>query len=324
MQGWSVAKHGRPEDVLRWGRLPDPTTGSEGLVVRVAAVGLNFADTLSVQGRYQIKAPLPFTPGIECAGTVERAADGLSDWVGRRVLVGCPWGAMAELVAVRPQWCFELPDGVDFRHAAALLLTYQTAWFALRHRTSVRPGEWLLVHNGAGGVGSAAIQLGKAAGARIVATAGSPEKLKVCLRAGADHVIDYRNQSFREIALELTQGRGVDVVYDSVGGEVFEESLRCLASEGRLLVIGFAGGRIPDVAANRILLKNISVIGLNWGMYRDQGSDLLAQAHKEILEMYREKSIDPILYGEYRLQDLPRAMADLAARSSYGKLVLQS
>jgi NADPH2:quinone reductase len=213
---------------------------------------------------------------------------------------------------------------MGFREAAALLLTYQTSHFALVRRAALRAGEFVLVHNGAGGVGSAAIQIARALGARVAATAGGPDKLEICRKAGADHVIDYRSESFREVVLALTDGRGADVIYDSIGGDVFDESTRAIAFEGRLLVIGFAGGRIPTIAANRIMLKNISVVGLNWGAYRDAHAHVVREVHDEILGLHRRGLIDPVIFATYPFADLPRALEDLESRRSFGKLVIET
>jgi NADPH2:quinone reductase len=325
VRAWTVHEYGDYHDRLRLvADAPEPRRAAGEVLVAVRAVGLNFADLLSIQGRYQVKAPLPFTPGIEASGEVLEA-DADSDLLpGQRVIVAMPWGALAERVAVKPEACFPIPESMGFHEAAALLLTYQTSHFALVRRGALRKGEFLLVHNGAGGVGSAAIQLGKAFGAKVAATAGGADKLEVCRKAGADHLIDYRSQSFREVVLELTGGRGADVIYDSIGGDVFDESTRCIALEGRLLVIGFAGGRIPTIAANRIMLKNISVVGLNWGAYRDAHSHVVREVHEEICNLHAAGRIAPVIFGTYPFADLPRALEDLESRRSFGKLVIET
>ncbi|MFN2425526.1 MAG: NADPH:quinone oxidoreductase family protein [Candidatus Binatia bacterium] len=320
MRAWKVEEYGDYRERLRLASdVAEPARGDGQLLVAVKAVGLNFADLLSIEGRYQVKAPLPFVPGIEASGVV---LEGQSS--GRRVIVAMPWGALAERVVVGPSQCFPIPEGMGFREAAALLLTYQTAHFALCRRGALRSGEFLLVHNGAGGVGSAAIQIGKSLGAIVAATAGGADKLEVCRRAGADHVIDYREADFPAAVLDLTRGRGADVIYDSIGGDVFDASTKCIAFEGRLLVIGFAGGRIPTIAANRIMLKNIAVIGLNWGTYRDRHEPLVREVHDEICAMHRDGRIAPVIYGTYPFEDLPRALGDLQSRRSYGKLVVET
>jgi NADPH:quinone reductase len=329
VRAWTVHEHGDYRERLRE-RLqliadaPEPRRQTGEVLVRVRAVGLNFADLLSIQGRYQVKAPLPFTPGIEASGEVIEAEEGSPLARGDRVIVAMPWGAFAERVAVRPDQCFPVPASMGFREAAALLLTYQTSHFALCRRAALNAGEFLLVHNGAGGVGSAAIQIGKALGATVAATAGGADKLEVCRKAGADHLIDYRKESFREVVLELTGGRGADVVYDSIGGDVFDDSTRCIAFEGRLLVIGFAGGRIPSITANRIMLKNISVVGLNWGAYRDSHSRVVREVHDEICDMRARGLIDPVIFRTYPFADLKSALEDLESRRSFGKLVIET
>lgn len=323
MRAWRVHEYGDPRETLRMETgLPDPVRAPGQVLVNVSAVGLNFADLLSIQGRYQVKAPLPFTPGIEASGTVVEADEASGIGTGQRVIAAVAWGALAERITVDRSSCLKIPEGMDQREAAALLLTYQTSYFALCRRAALRRGEFLLVHNGAGGVGTAAIQIGKALGATVAATAGGDEKLAVCRRAGADHAIDYRDKDFVAEVLELTGGRGADVIYDSIGGDVFDASTRCIAFEGRLLVIGFAGGRIPSIAANRIMLKNISVVGLNWGAYRDRHSHLVSQVHEELVAMWRDGRIAPLIFATYAFEDLPRALEDLAGRRSWGKLVV--
>lgn len=325
MRAWRVEEYGDYRQRLQLQTdVPEPRPSPGQVLVDVAAIGLNFADLLSIQGRYQIKAPLPFTPGIEASGVVAAADDTGTVRPGQRVIVAVPWGALAERVRVAPELCFPVPEGMDHRQAAALLLTYQTSHFALCRRAGLAAGEFLLVHNGAGGVGSAAIQIGKALGATVAATAGGPEKLEVCRRAGADHLIDYRQGDLAAAVLERTDGRGADVIYDSIGGDVFDASTKCIAFEGRLLVIGFAGGRIPTIAANRIMLKNISVVGLNWGAYRDEHPDEVRRVHDEICAMHRDGRISPILFHTYAFEDLPRALDDLQGRRSYGKLIVET
>jgi NADPH2:quinone reductase len=324
MRAWRVHEYGDHREVLRLeDGLPEPPRGPGQVLVEVRAVGLNFADTLSVQGRYQVKPPLPFTPGIEASGVVLDAGPDCPFPPGRPVIAAVPWGALAERLVVDAESCFRLPDGMGHREAAALLLTYQTSHFALVRRAALAAGEFLLVHNGAGGVGSAAIQIGKALGATVAATAGGPEKLEVCRRAGADHVIDYRERDFAADVMELTGGRGADVIYDSIGGDVFDASTKCIAFEGRLLVIGFAGGRIPSIAANRVMLKNIAVIGLNWGAYRDRHSALVPAVHEDVCSMHARGEIAPLLFGSYPFAELPAAMDDLLSRRSWGKLVVE-
>ena len=323
MRAWRVHEYGEPRERLQLESVGEPARGAGEMLVQVRSVGLNFADLLSIQGRYQIKAPLPFTPGIEASGeVVEPDGDGRFAR-GQRVIVAMPWGALAERVSVSADSCLPVPDGMPHDEAAALLLAYQTSHFALCRRGALGAGEFLLVQNGAGGVGSAAIQIGKALGATVAATAGGADKLDVCRRAGADHVIDYKEQDLIAEVQRLTGGRGADVIYESIGGDVFDQSTKCIAFEGRLLVIGFAGGRIPTIAANRIMLKNISVVGLNWGAYRDRASPLVAEVHREICKMHARGEIRPMIFRTYPFEALPDALDDLQNRRSWGKLVVR-
>lgn len=324
MRAWRVHEYGRSVETLRLeSEVPEPEPRPGQVLVEVRTVGLNFADTLSIQGRYQVKAPLPFSPGIEACGVVVGGDTGPALRPGERVIATVPYGALAERVAVDAASCLPVPPSMGDVDAAALLVTYQTSHLALGRRAGLKAGEFLLVHNGAGGVGSAAIQLGKAMGATVAATAGGPDKLEVCRRSGADHLIDYRTRDFREEVLRLTDGRGADVIYDSIGGDVFDASTRCIAFEGRLLVIGFAGGRIPEVAANRVMLKNISVVGLNWGAYRDRHDPLVREVHDELCALHARGAISPVVFGTYDFEELPRALEDLAGRRSHGKLVVR-
>lgn len=323
MLAWRVTQYGSYRDVLERQSLPDPSAPKQGVVIEVAAAGLNFFDILSVAGQYQVKLPPPFTPGTEAAGTVVEAGEGSRFAVGDRVLGSNIMGAFAERMIVPDTGCFSIPPGMSDPHAAALFINYQTSYFALTHRANLQPGETLLVHGGAGGVGVSAIQLGKALGATVIATASSDTKRRVCTEAGADHVIDYTHDDFVAAVKGLTKGRGADVIYDPVGGDVFDKSTKCIAWGGRLLVIGFASGRIPEIKANRILLKNMSVVGLHWGSYQLQKPALITAAHERLLELYDAGSIAPVIFGDFGLADLPEAMDALAQRRSHGKVVLR-
>ncbi|MEW9032791.1 MAG: NADPH:quinone oxidoreductase family protein, partial [Planifilum fimeticola] len=203
-----------------------------------------------------------------------------------------------------------------------MFITYQTAYYALHRCAKIRPGEVLLVHAGAGGVGSAAIQLGLAAGARVIATAGGPEKVQLCKQMGAEAAIDYRAEDFVQAVKELTNGRGADVIFDPVGGDVFDRSRKCIAFEGRILVIGFAGGRIDDAPTNKALLKNYSIVGVHWGLFRRRMPDRVAEAHRRLMVMYEQGAIRPLLHGNFSLEELPEALHLLADRKTRGKLVV--
>ena len=231
-------------------------------------------------------------------------------------------GGFGEFTTVADDSAFPVPDSTDPIHAAAMLVTYQTSHVALFRRASLRPGEWVLVHGGAGGVGTAAIQLAKRAGARVIATAGGEEKLRVCEQCGAEAVIDYRREDFVERVKEITGGHGADVVFDPVGGDIFDASTRCLAREGRLLVIGFSSGRIPSIAANRILLKNISVVGVEWPSYLTHDRQVLVDAQEDIWAGYREGALRPVISRVLPLTGVVDALAAIEARESYGKIVI--
>jgi NADPH2:quinone reductase len=289
----------------------------------VLAAGVNFADILSIAGRYQVKAPLPFTPGTEIAGEVLETGRDSELQVGQIVLASPASGGFAEFALVDDSAAFPVAADIDPLDAAVMLVTYQTSHVALFRRGSLKAGETLLVHGGAGGAGTSAIQLGKRAGARVVATAGGREKLEICRRCGADEVIDYRAEDFVERVSDLTGGRGVDVVYDPVGGDVFDGSVRCLAWEGRLLVVGFAAGRIPEVAANRVLLRNISIIGVNWPGYHVRERDVIVAAQEDIWAGYIEGSLRPVTWKRLPLESLPDALAAIESRESYGKVVIE-
>jgi len=321
MPAWRVPRYGAFEQVLRLESSPrHAPTGSQA-VMRVMAIGLNYLDILSIKGQYQERDPLPFIPGIEAAGEVVAATPEAPFQAGDKVMtVGK--AACAGYMVVPPEATFAIPDGMPFETAAAFQLTYQTAHIALVHRARLKSGEFLLVHAGAGGVGTAAIQIGRALGARVVATAGSDKKLTVCRRLGVEAAINYGKENFVERIHEITGGRGADVVFDPVGGNVFTESTRCVAVEGRIIVIGFASGRVPSIAANRILLKNIDIVGLFWGNYRQFDPSRIERTQADLYRLWKAEKINPVVYRNFAFEDLPEALAALAGRKSYGKVIL--
>lgn len=324
MRAWKVTELGSPVDVVHAVDVPTPEPGPGEVRVDVAAASLNFPDQLMCRGEYQIRQEPPFTPGSEMAGTVSALGDGVTEFaVGDRVL-GLPalgYGSYAEQTLASAATLYPVPETMDWPHAASLYVTYQTSHVGLFHRGNLRAGETVLVHAGAGGVGSAAIQLGLAAGARVFATAGGPAKVEVCRELGAELVIDYRADDFLEIVKEATDGRGVDVVYDPVGGDVFDASRRALAWEGRLLVVGFTSGRIPEAPANYLLLKNIAIIGVNWGMYNLHDPALVRSVHDALLARYAEGKIAPLVSEEIRGDELGAGLERLGSRGTYGKVV---
>jgi len=319
VKAWQVHELGEPQDVLSWDEVPDPVPHPGMLRVRVDAVALNFPDVLLCRGQYQEKPPLPFTPGLELCGTV---LEGPRE--GERVLAspGLPRGGLAEQVLVPEVSALPVPDAMPAAKAAGLLVTYQTGHVGLHRRARLQAGETLLVHAGAGGVGSAAIQLGAAAGARVIATAGGPEKVQVCRDLGADVVVDYLAEDFVAVVKDATEGRGADVIYDSVGGDVFDRSRRCIAFEGRIIVVGFAGGRIAEVPTNHVLVKNYAVVGLHQGLYRQHQPQLLHDTHTALVELWDKGLIDPLVGAELPLSDAPSALTRLGDRGTIGKVVL--
>jgi NADPH2:quinone reductase len=319
VKAWRVHRLGEPEDVLRFDDVDEPVAGPGQLRVQVDAVALNFPDLLLCRGLYQDKPPLPFTPGLEICGTV---LDGPRS--GERVIAapGLPHGGLAERVLVAEATALPVPVDMPPAKAASMLITYHTGYVGLHRRVALQSGETMLVHAGAGGVGTAAIQLGKAAGARVIATAGGPDKVQVCRDLGADVVIDYIADDFVPVVKEVTDGRGADVIYDSVGGDVFDRSRRCIAFEGRILVVGFAGGRIADAPTNHALVKNYSIVGLHWGLYRHHDATVLTSTHTALLALWQQGLIDPVISAELPLADAPRALTRLGERGTVGKVVL--
>ncbi len=325
MKAWRLHELGEPEDVLVLDEIdvPEPRPGQ--VVVDVAACALNFPDALYCRGQYQERPTLPFTPGLEVAGTVRAVGAGVSTVVpGQRVMAmaGKPYGGLAESCVAQENGCFPIPDGLDDVSAAAMPVVYQTGWFGLYHRGQLRPGETLLVHAGAGGVGSAAIQLGLARGATVIATAGGPDKVEVCRRLGAHHVIDYVADDFVEQVKAITGGHGADVIYDPVGGDTFDRSRKVIAWEGRILVIGFTSGRIADAPTNHILLKNYSVVGVHEGAYYGHNPALVRACHEDLMRLWADGSIAPLVQRTIAFEDAPTGIAAVASRSSWGKLVV--
>ncbi|MGY2084035.1 NADPH:quinone oxidoreductase family protein [Blastococcus sp. SYSU DS0539] len=320
MRAWQVQELGEPESALRLTELPAPVPGPGQLLVRVEAAALNFPDLLLCRGQYQERPALPFTPGLEACGTVVEGPR-----AGERVVVSprLPAGGLAELVVVPAGDALPVPDGMAAATAAAMLTTYQTGWAGLHRRARLRPGETLLVHAGAGGVGSAAIQLGKAAGATVIATAGGPAKTGVCRRLGADVVVDYSAGDWVAAVLDATGGRGVDVVYDSVGGDVFDGSRRCTAFEGRLVVVGFAGGRIPTFPTAEPMAGNYDVVGLHYGLYRTHEPHLSAEVHERLVGLWRSGDIEPLIGAEVPMAEAPAALRRLGERGTVGKILVR-
>ena len=312
-----------PLDKLEMAELPAPVIVPGSVRVAVHAVGVNFADLLIVQGKYQEKPPLPFSPGFEIAGVVTELGPGVDGVkLGDRVLGTMEHGAYADEAVLAADRVLAIPAAMDFPSAAGFPVAYGTSHGALEWRARLKHGETLLVLGAAGGVGLTAVEIGKAMGATVIAVAGGSAKLEVARRQGADHVIDYSREDLRERIKEITGGHGPDVIYDPVGGDVFDLSTKCIAPEGRLLVIGFASGRIPSIAANRVLLKNMSLVGVLWGGYVQSHTEYPAEVHPKLMELYSAKKIRPAVGSTRGFSELPEALRGLANREVMGKALI--
>ncbi len=321
MRAWRVNTFCEPEDMV-FETVARPEPGPGEALVKVHTAALNFFDILMIQGKYQVKPAIPFTPGCEFSGEVVVAGPGSGWEVGQHVAAQPNWGAFADYALVNDLNANPVPDGVAMDLAACVPVVYPTGHIALGRRGGLKVGEWLLVTAGAGGVGLAAIQIGKAWGARVIALAGSAEKLAVCRRHGAEFAFDYTGQDWVEAVREATGGRGADVIFDPVGGEVFNLALKVIAVEGRALIIGFAGGSIQEIAANRLLLKNASAVGAIWGGYFRSHPEYTREVVAECYAMLARGEIEPAISARYALDDLPAALRALASRRTWGKVVL--
>jgi NADPH2:quinone reductase len=323
MRAWQVHELGDPQEALKLEEVEDPEPGPGEVVVEVEAAALNFFDILLCKGEYQERPETPFTPGGEVAGTISAVGEGVDLKEGLRVIATpFPSGGYAEKVAVPAEnGVFPIPDDMTSEAAAAMHVAYQSAHFGLHRRANLKEGETVLVHAGAGGIGSAAIQLARAAGARVFSTAGGPEKVEVCEKLGAEVAVDYKEQNFVDAVKEVTDGRGVEVIFDPVGGEVFDLSRRCVAFEGRIVIVGFTSGSIADVPTNHLLVKNYSVVGLHWGLYNKVAPELVVETHEALVELYQNDEIDPLIFKTVPFEEVPEALGLLGSRRTYGKLV---
>ena len=322
MKAWQVPELGEPREVLRLAEVPDPVPGPGQVLVRVLGAAANFPDVLMCRGGYQVRPPLPYIPGIELCGEVVAAGPEVTGVAPGDRLVGGPiGGACAELTLMNAATALPAPDGLDDAEAAAFFVTYQTGWFGLHRRARLAAGETLLVHAAAGGVGSGAVQLGKAAGARVIGVAGGEQKAEAARALGADVVIDRNSQDFVEVVKEVTEGRGADVVYDPVGGDTYTRSTKCIAFEGRILIIGFAGGQIQSAALNHALVKNYSIVGLHWGLYQSKNPQLIKDCHAQLTKMVADGAIRPLVSERLGLDEVPAGVQRLADGGTVGRVV---
>lgn len=321
MKAW-IVEDTRAEQPLRWSELPPPAPAPGHALVRVEAAALNFSDLLMVRGKYQVRPPPPFTPGQEVAGTVIGAAPDARLKPGQRVASKVVWGGFAEQALVSEAMAIAVPDGMDIAAAAALPVVYPTAHIALLHHARLAAGETVLVHAAAGGVGLAAVEIGAAKGARVIACVGGADKAAIAREHGAAAAIDYRDAGWPGQVKALTEGKGPDVVFDSVGGEITEQSLKCIAWGGRLLIVGFSSGAIPAIPGNRLLLRNAAAIGVYWSHERDAA--LVEATIADLLALHGAGKIRPRVDTRFTLAQLPEALAALQSRRSTGKIVLRA
>ncbi|MFI8812013.1 MULTISPECIES: NADPH:quinone oxidoreductase family protein [unclassified Streptomyces] len=315
MQAWRVHRNGEPSEVMELQETDRPTPGDGQTLIEVRAANINFPDALLCRGQYQVRPPLPFTPGVEICGETED---------GRRVLAtpALPHGGFAEYVVADEAALLPAPDSLDDAEAAALHIGYQTGWFGLHRRAHLRAGETLLVHAAAGGVGSAAVQLGKAAGATVIGVVGGPEKAGIARTLGCDLVIDRRSEDIVAKVKEATGGRGADVVYDPVGGDAYAKSVKCVAFEGRVVVVGFASGVIPAPALNHALVKNYSIAGLHWGLYNTKDPAAVRACHDELTALAAGGVIKPLISERVAMAGAADAVQRVADGTSTGRIVV--
>ena len=301
---------------------PEPTENE--VLIKVESAALNFPDLLLIAGKYQVKPELPFTPGLEVAGTVEQAGPGATSVKpGQQVMAQLASGGLAEYVVAPVTSVTAMPRGMTFDEAAGFPLVYQTSYFGLAYRAALRKGETVLVHSAAGGVGLAAVQIARALGAgKVIGTAGADSKLDLIRDQGADVALNYQTEDFVDVVKRETKGRGADVIYDPVGGEVGERSTKCIAFEGRLLIIGFTSGKFSNFVSNHILIKNYSIVGLHWGSYRHHNPALIEQAWKELTALYEDGKLKPVVGARYQMDSVAEAMEHLGSRQAVGKVVL--
>ena len=323
MRALTCNEYGPPES-LRIEEQPDPVAADGEVLVDVAAAGINFPDVLAIAGQYQVKTPTPFVPGNEAAGTVIALGDGVTRFsVGDKVVFNSKGGAFAERCVADQNTTMLMPGGLNFEQAAGFTVTYGTSYHALRQSADLQPGETVLVLGAAGGVGITAVEIAKAMGARVIAAASSDEKLAFAKEAGADETINYSTQDLKETVKEMTGGKGADVVYDPVGGELADQAFRATAWHGRYLVIGFASGDIPKFSANIALLKEASIVGVWWGTWAAKNPKLQMQNMQELTALIQDGVLTPRVTESHRLEDFEQAFAAITERRARGKVILR-
>jgi NADPH2:quinone reductase len=319
-----LCKQFGPPESLVLEEVPSPRPAAGEVVISIKAASVNFPDVLIIQNKYQFKPPLPFSPGSELAGVVKEVGAGVSSVKpGDKVIAFTAFGAFAEEVKTEAVRLLPLPEGMSYEAGASFILTYGTTDHALRDRGQLTPGETLLVLGAAGGVGVAALEIGKALGARVIACASSDDKLAVCRQHGADECINYATEDLRERIKALTPGKGVDVIYDAVGGPYSEPAFRSIAWRGRHLVIGFAAGEIPKLPLNLALLKGASVVGVFWGDFTKREPQAFAESARQLARWYRDGKLKPHVSASYPLAQAAEAMNLLASRKAKGKVVIR-
>ena len=327
MRAWQVQVVGEPSSALHLADVAPLEVGSRQVRVRVLAAPANFPDVLLCRGEYQVRPEPPFTPGVEgCGEVLAVGSDVVGIGVGDRVVGSCvlPHGSFAEEALMEAAVTFPAPDGLDDAEAAGFVIAYQTGWFALHERARLQAGETLLVHAAAGGVGTAAVQLGRAAGARVVAVVGGPEKAEVARRCGADVVLDRHTDDVVAVVKQVTDGRGADVVFDPVGGDAYVQSTKCVAFEGRIVVVGFASGTMPAPPLGHALVKNYSILGLHWGLYAQLDPTRVRAAHEELVRLVTLGAIAPVVGERVSFDELPAGVQRLADGATVGRVVWEA
>lgn len=316
-------QHGLPDTLELATDWPEPSLGEHDVLIDVKAAGLNFPDVLMIQGKYQYQPEMPFVPGGECAGVVSAVGAKVTRFkAGDKVLSAAGAGAFCQKIAANEFAAFPMPEGLSFEQAAGVSITYFTSYYALKQRANLQPGETLLVLGAAGGVGTSAIELGKHFGAQVIAAASTDEKLELCKQLGADHVINYSKTNLKDALKELTGGKGVDVVYDPVGGDFSEQAIRSMAWNGRFLVIGFASGPIPKIALNLALLKGCSIVGVFWGRFAGEEPQVNLQNIQELWSLFASGKIRPVVTDCFPIEQYEEAFNCMIERRARGKVII--